>query len=112
MNLNAYRTRAERGEVQLGTWITMIRTPSVLTLLQAAGLDFARVDMERRMIDLAIEEIVEDVRARPPKGRPTKVSRPKKERRKATPEQRRKARAKQRPGRRERAARKGQGRKR
>ena len=46
MNENRYRTRAERGEVQLGTWITMIRTPSVLTLLQAAGLDFARVDME------------------------------------------------------------------
>ena len=46
MDLNAYRTRAERGEVQLGTWITMIRTPAVLTLLKAAGLDFARVDME------------------------------------------------------------------
>ena len=43
---NAYRARAERGEVQLGTWVNMIRTPSVLTLLQAAGLDFARVDME------------------------------------------------------------------
>src|ERR671925_395608 len=43
---NAYRMRAERGEVQIGTWITMIRTPGVLTLLQAAGLDFARVDME------------------------------------------------------------------
>ena len=46
MTPNAYRTRAERGEVQLGTWITMIRTPAVLTLLKAAGLDFARVDME------------------------------------------------------------------
>jgi 2-keto-3-deoxy-L-rhamnonate aldolase RhmA len=46
MNDNAYRTRAERGEVQLGTWVTMIRTPAVLTLLKAAGLDFARVDME------------------------------------------------------------------
>ncbi|MGH7355883.1 MAG: HpcH/HpaI aldolase family protein [Candidatus Rokuibacteriota bacterium] len=46
MNANAYRARAERGEVQIGTWITLIRTPSVLTLLQAAGLDFARVDME------------------------------------------------------------------
>ena len=46
MNDNAYRTRAEQGQVQLGTWITMIRTPAVLTLLQAAGLDFARVDME------------------------------------------------------------------
>ena len=42
---NAYRARAERGEVQIGTWITMIRTPSILTLLQAAGLDYARLDM-------------------------------------------------------------------
>src|SRR5712664_57811 len=46
MNENSYRARAERGEVQIGTWVTMIRTPAVLTLLQAAGLDFVRVDME------------------------------------------------------------------
>jgi len=46
MDPNAYRARAERGDVQIGTWITLIRTPAVLTLLQAAGLDFARVDME------------------------------------------------------------------
>jgi 2-keto-3-deoxy-L-rhamnonate aldolase RhmA len=46
MNENRYRARAERGDLQLGTWVTMIRTPSVLTLLQAAGLDFVRVDME------------------------------------------------------------------
>jgi 2-keto-3-deoxy-L-rhamnonate aldolase RhmA len=46
MNPNAYRARAELGQVQLGTWVTLIRTPAVLTLLQAAGLDFARVDME------------------------------------------------------------------
>ncbi len=46
MNENAYRVRAERGHVQIGTWVTMIRTPAILTLLQAAGLDFARVDME------------------------------------------------------------------
>jgi len=46
MNENACRVRAERGEVQIGTWVNMIRTPAVLTLLRAAGLDFARVDME------------------------------------------------------------------
>src|SRR4029450_13064726 len=46
MNDNAYRARAERGEVQIGTWVTMIRTPAVLTLLQATGLDFVRVDRE------------------------------------------------------------------
>src|SRR2546421_1661773 len=46
MNENSYRARAERGEMQIGTWVTMIRTPAVLTLLRAAGLDFVRVDME------------------------------------------------------------------
>jgi 2-dehydro-3-deoxyglucarate aldolase/4-hydroxy-2-oxoheptanedioate aldolase len=46
MTENRMRVRAERGEVQIGTWITMIRTPGILTLLQAAGLDFARIDME------------------------------------------------------------------
>jgi 2-keto-3-deoxy-L-rhamnonate aldolase RhmA len=46
MNDNVYRARAERGEVQIGTWVTMIRPPGILTLLQAAGLDFVRVDME------------------------------------------------------------------
>src|SRR5882672_9974975 len=43
---NLYRVRAERGEVQIGTWVNMIRTPSFLMLLRAAGLDFARIDME------------------------------------------------------------------
>jgi 2-keto-3-deoxy-L-rhamnonate aldolase RhmA len=76
MTPNAYRTRAERGEVQLGTWITMIRTPAVLTLLKAAGLDFARVDMEHSPFSM---ETVADMAAlaralefplvvRPPEG--------------------------------------------
>jgi 2-keto-3-deoxy-L-rhamnonate aldolase RhmA len=76
MNDNAYRQRAERGEVQLGTWITMVRTPSVLTLLQAAGLDFARIDMEHSPFSM---ETVADMAAlaraldfplvvRPPEG--------------------------------------------
>jgi 2-keto-3-deoxy-L-rhamnonate aldolase RhmA len=34
------------GQVQVGTWINLIRTPAVLTLLQSAGLDYARIDME------------------------------------------------------------------
>jgi 2-keto-3-deoxy-L-rhamnonate aldolase RhmA len=40
------RAGVERGELQLGTWINMIRNPAILPLLKAAGLDFARVDME------------------------------------------------------------------
>ena len=76
MNENGYRVRAERGEVQIGTWVTMIRTPAVLTLLQAAGLDFARVDMEHSPFSM---ETVADMAAlaralnfplvvRPPEG--------------------------------------------
>jgi 2-keto-3-deoxy-L-rhamnonate aldolase RhmA len=73
---NAYRARAERGEIQLGTWITMIRAPSVLALLQAAGLDYARLDLEHSAFSI---ETVADMAAlaraldfplvvRPPEG--------------------------------------------
>ncbi len=40
------RAGLARGELQIGTWVTMARNPAILTLLQAAGLDFARIDME------------------------------------------------------------------
>jgi 2-keto-3-deoxy-L-rhamnonate aldolase RhmA len=46
MQGNRMRAGVERGELQIGTWITMVRTPDILMLLKAAGLDFARVDME------------------------------------------------------------------
>jgi 2-keto-3-deoxy-L-rhamnonate aldolase RhmA len=40
------RAGVERGELQIGTWINMVRNPAILALLKAAGLDFVRVDME------------------------------------------------------------------
>jgi 2-keto-3-deoxy-L-rhamnonate aldolase RhmA len=46
MQGNRMRAGVERGELQIGTWITMVRSPDILMLLKAAGLDFARVDME------------------------------------------------------------------
>lgn len=46
MRPNAMRAGVERGELQIGTWVTMARNPAILALLQAAGLDFARIDME------------------------------------------------------------------
>ena len=46
MNVNPMRVAAERGQLQVGTWINMVRNPAILPLLKAAGLDFARVDME------------------------------------------------------------------
>jgi 2-keto-3-deoxy-L-rhamnonate aldolase RhmA len=46
MRGNALRIGVDRGELQIGTWLNMVRNPAVLTLLKAAGLDFVRVDME------------------------------------------------------------------
>lgn len=46
MQGNRMRAGVERGEVQIGTWVTMVRNPDILMLLKSAGLDFARVDME------------------------------------------------------------------
>ena len=73
---NAYRARAERGEVQIGTWITMIRTPSILTLLQTAGLDYARLDLEHSAFSIeTVADMASLARAlnfplvvRPPEG--------------------------------------------
>lgn len=46
MHINPMRAGVERGEVQIGTWVNIIRNPAILPLLKAAGLDFARIDME------------------------------------------------------------------
>jgi 2-keto-3-deoxy-L-rhamnonate aldolase RhmA len=43
---NRMREGVERGEAQIGTWLTLVRNPSILMLMKAAGLDFARVDIE------------------------------------------------------------------
>ena len=46
MRGNPLRAAIDRGELQIGTWVNLVRNPAILTLLKAAGLDFARVDME------------------------------------------------------------------
>src|SRR5215216_6395252 len=46
LRTNPMKAALAEGRVQLGTWINMARNPAILTLLQAAGLDYARVDME------------------------------------------------------------------
>lgn len=46
MHGNPIRAAVERGELQIGTWVNMARNPAILPLLKAAGLDFARIDME------------------------------------------------------------------
>ena len=46
MQGNRMGAAVKRGEVQMGAWVTLVRNPSILALMKAAGLDFARVDME------------------------------------------------------------------
>lgn len=46
MQTNPMREALDRGDVIVGSWINMVRNPAILRLMQSAGLDFARVDME------------------------------------------------------------------
>jgi len=76
MKTNPMRAGLERGEPQIGTWLTMVRNPAILSLMQAAGLDFARVDMEHtattieQVADLAVLSRALDfpIAVRPPKA--------------------------------------------
>jgi len=76
MHINAMRAGLERGEPQIGTWLTMVRNPAILSLMKSAGLDFARVDMEHtaltieRIADLAVLARALDfpIAVRPPKA--------------------------------------------
>ncbi len=43
---NPMKAALAAGQVQIGTWINLVRNPAILPLLKAAGLDYARVDME------------------------------------------------------------------
>ena len=49
---NPLKRGLKEGRVQLGTWIMLVRTPSILTLLHSVGLDFARLDMEHTPVSL------------------------------------------------------------
>ena len=60
MHINSMRAGLERGEPQIGTWLTMVRNPAILSLMKSAGLDFARVDMEHTA--LTIEHIADEGR--------------------------------------------------
>src|SRR5262245_4810262 len=73
---NPMKAALAAGRVQTGTWINLARNPAVLTLLQAAGLDYARVDMEHSspsietVADMAVLARALDfpIVVRPPEG--------------------------------------------
>ena len=54
MRGNPLRAGVERGEVQIGTWVTMVKNPAILMLLKSAGVDFARIDMEHASITMDV----------------------------------------------------------
>lgn len=76
MRENPLRAAIERGELQLGTWVNMVRSPAILPLLKAAGLHFCRVDMEHAspsietIADMAVVARALDfpIAVRPPKA--------------------------------------------
>lgn len=43
---NPLKAGVERGELQIGTWVNLMRNPASLTMFKQAGLDFVRLDME------------------------------------------------------------------
>ena len=46
MKSNPIKSAVGRGELQIGTWLNMLRNPESLTMFKQAGLDFVRMDME------------------------------------------------------------------
>src|SRR5215211_8538533 len=76
MKANPMKTALAAGQVQVGTWINLVRTPAILTLLKSAGLDYARVDMEHSspsletVADMAVLARALDfpIVVRPPEG--------------------------------------------
>ena len=46
MRENGLQRGVDQGALLVGTWVTMIRNPAIMSLLKAVGADFVRVDME------------------------------------------------------------------
>ena len=51
-SINPFKEGLREGRLQLGTWVMLVRTPAILTLLKSVGLDFARLDMEHTPVSL------------------------------------------------------------
>jgi len=46
MRSNPMKANLAAGKAQIGSWVNMARNPAILTLMQSAGMDYARVDIE------------------------------------------------------------------
>jgi 2-keto-3-deoxy-L-rhamnonate aldolase RhmA len=76
MQSNPMKAALADGKVQIGAWLNLMRNPAILTLMKAAGMDYARIDMEHSspsietVADMAVlgRAIGLPVVVRPPEG--------------------------------------------
>ncbi|HEX7549934.1 MAG TPA: aldolase/citrate lyase family protein [Candidatus Methylomirabilis sp.] len=55
MRPNQVKRALQEGQVQIGTWVTTLRSPQLLQILRSAGFDFIYIDMEHS--DFSIETV-------------------------------------------------------
>ncbi len=84
MRPNKVKRALSRGEVQIGTWVTALRTPQIAQMVATAGFDFMYIDMEHSSFsietvgDLCYAALAADLVpiVRPPAKDPHLLSRP------------------------------------
>jgi 4-hydroxy-2-oxoheptanedioate aldolase len=52
MRHNKVKRALVNGEVQVGTWITVLRTPQITQMIATAGFDFIYIDMEHSVLSI------------------------------------------------------------
>lgn len=52
MRPNKVKRALQNGEVQIGTWINVLRTPQITQILATAGFDFVYIDMEHSSLSI------------------------------------------------------------
>jgi 2-keto-3-deoxy-L-rhamnonate aldolase RhmA len=52
VRINPLKASLAKGQIQVGTWIMLVRNPAVLPFMKSIGLDYAKADMEHTPISL------------------------------------------------------------
>jgi 4-hydroxy-2-oxoheptanedioate aldolase len=52
MRPNTVKRALQRGEVQIGTWVNVLRTPQIAQMIATAGFDFMYIDMEHSSLSI------------------------------------------------------------
>jgi 2-keto-3-deoxy-L-rhamnonate aldolase RhmA len=52
MRPNRVKRALRNGEIQIGTWVNVLRTPQIAQMLATAGFDFMYIDMEHSMLSI------------------------------------------------------------